>query len=206
MIGLVFSTEEEAAPFLSRYQRGRFEGLAEGEISHDDQVLVALTGTGKIKATLRTERMLRAHRVHRLLHPGTGTALADALETGALVAASQVFEGDRVTLARPTYPRMPLDVPFEALPTVTLVTQDHTVQGQEEHTYWQRIADVSDMSGYAVAYVAATHGVPCHIVKVITGRFGGEDPDFRKTLAGACDALATFLIEEMDALLQDGGR
>ena len=31
MIGIVFATVEEANPFLSRYQRGRFDGLSEGE-------------------------------------------------------------------------------------------------------------------------------------------------------------------------------
>ncbi len=200
MIGIVFATEEEAQPFLSRYERGRFDGMGEGEALHDDQVLVTMLGVGKIKAALRTERLLNRHRPARLVHVGTCTSLVEKLEKGALVAASQVFEGDRVELATPTYPRMPLDVPFDGLPTVTLVTQDHTVQDQEERSYWQRIADVSDMSGYAVAYVAATHGVPCHIAKVITGHFQSEDKHFRKTLAAACETMADFLLGELKTL------
>jgi len=200
MIGLVFATEEEANPFLSRYQRGRFSDLTEGETFQDNDILVSLTGIGKIKATLRTERLLQNHRLTRLLHVGTCTALRDELTEETLVAASQVFEGDRVELAMPTYPRMPLDVPFDGLPQVTLVTQDHTVQGQEERTYWQRIADISDMSGYAVAYVAATHGVPCHIVKVVTGHFQGQNKHFRKTLTAACENVADFLLKELSAL------
>ncbi len=200
MIGILFATEEEAQPFLRRYQRGRFDGLAEGETLQDDQVLVSLTGVGKIKATLRPERLLRQHRLARLLHIGTCTSLNDQLKVGTPVAAAQVFEGDRVELATPTYPRMPLDVPFQELPTVTLVTQDHTVQGQEERSYWQRIADASDMSGYAVAYVAATHGVPCHIVKIVTGHFQSQDKNFRKTLADACETMADFLLRHLDAL------
>ena len=200
MIGLVFSTEEEAQPFLSKYQRGRFDGLVEGETVHDDEILVSLTGVGKIKATLRTERLLNRHKLTRLLHIGTCTALDEALKTGTLVAAAQVFEGDRVELATPTYPRMPLEVPFDNLQQVTLVTQDHMVQGQDERSYWQRIADISDMGGYAIAYVAATHGVSCNIVKVITGHFQSEDKDFRKTLTTACNTMADFLIKQLDAL------
>lgn len=200
MIGIVFASEEEAIPFLNRYQRGRFNGLMEGETLHDDTLLVSLTGTGKIKATLRTERLLQNFRPTRLLHAGTCTALQESLKVGIPVAASQVFEGDRVELATPSYPRMPLDVPFEDIPQATLVTQDHTVRGQEERSYWQRIADISDMSGYAVAYVAATHGVPCHIVKVVTGYFQGTDKDFRKTLASACETMADFLLRELDHL------
>lgn len=200
MIGLVFSTEEEAQPFITKYQRGRFDGLVEGETTHDDEILISLTGVGKIKATLRTERLLNRHKLTRLLHIGTCTALDEKLKTGTLVAAAQVFEGDRVELATPTYPRMPLEVPFDDLQQVTLVTQDHMVQGQDERSYWQRIADISDMGGYAIAYVAATHGVSCNIVKVITGHFQGEDKDFRKTLATACNTMADFLIKQIDAM------
>lgn len=198
MIGIVFATVEEATPFLSRYQRGRFGGLSEGETVQDDNLLVSLTGIGKIKATLRTERLLHNHKLTRLLHVGTCTALREDLTVGTPVAAAQVFEGDRVELATPTYPRMPLDVPFENVPGVTLVTQDHTVQGQEERSYWQRIADISDMSGYAIAYVAATHGVPCHIVKVVTGHFQNPSKNFRKTLTSACETMADFLLKELD--------
>ena len=200
MIGIVFATEEEAHPFLSRYQRGRFNGLSDGETLTDNDLLVSLTGVGKIKATLRTERLLQHHQLTHLLHVGTCTALREDLKNGMLVAASQVFEGDRVELATPTYPRMPLDVPFKKLDRVTLVTQDHTVQGQEERSYWQRIADISDMSGYAIAYVAATHGVPCHIVKVVTGHFQGQSKNFRKTLTSACDIMADFLLKEIETL------
>lgn len=201
MTGIIFATQEEAFPFLNRYQRGRFEGLDEGDVQHDAELLVMITGVGKIKATLRTERLLRRHRLGRLIHAGTCTALNEALKTGCPVGAAQVFEGDRIELAAPTYPRMPLDVPFNGLPTGTLVTQDHTVRGQDERTYWQRIADISDMTGYAVAYVAATHGVPCHIVKVVTGHFGIEDKNFRKTLADACETLAGFLEKEVSRLI-----
>ena len=201
MIALVFATKEEAAPFLSRYARGRFEGLSEGDSAHDDTLLVALTGTGKIKATLRTERMLQQHTVKRLFHVGTCTALSKDLEVGTIVSASQVFEGDRIELAAPTYPRMPLGVPFDELTDGTLVTQDHVIKGESEQSYWQRIADVSDMTGYAIAYVAATHGVPCHIVKVVTGHFSADNKEFRKRFTESNEAMASFMLDHLETLL-----
>lgn len=202
MIGIVFATEEEAGPFLQRYERGRFDSLREGETMFDDHLVVCITGVGKIKATLRTERMLQQHRPSRLLHAGTCTALSDRLQTGDIVAAAQAFEGDRIELSTPTYPRMPLDVPFADLPHGTLVTQDHLLKGVSELSYWQRIADIVDMTGYAVAYVAATYGIPCHIVKIVTGQMQMEDRQFRKTLATACEQLADFLLREFDSLLR----
>ena len=198
MTGIIFSTEEEAGAFLHAYCRGRFEGLSEGETQHDDQILVSLTGSGKIKATLRTERLLRSFKPSRVIHAGTCTSLANHHGVGTVVAASQVLEGDRIELAAPTYPRMPLEVPFADLPHVTLVTQDHTIAGASEQTYWQRIAEIVDMTGYAVAYVAAMYGIPCHIVKVVSGRVGEEDAQLKRTLTSANQAMAKWLLGEID--------
>ena len=193
MIGIVFSTKEEAQPFLATYQRGRFDGLGEGESFHDDTLLVSILGIGKIKGALRTERLLKSYKLKALIHAGTCTALNDKLKIGSVVSVSQVFEGDRIELSAPTYPRMPLAVSLDKLVQVTLVTQDHTVQGATELSYWQRIADVSDMTGYAAAYVAATHGVECQIMKVISGHMGIDDANFRKTLSSAHLTMAEFL-------------
>ncbi|MEM1127120.1 MAG: 5'-methylthioadenosine nucleosidase [Bacteroidota bacterium] len=196
MLGVVFASEEEASPFLSHYKRGRFEGLREGEVLQDDTLLVSITGTGKIKATLRTERLLRAHTLTRLLHVGSCSALTDAFALGSVVAAEQVLEGDRIELAAPAYPRMPLAVPFEGLQTGTLVTQDHTWRDKDEPTYWQRIAQLADMTGYAVSYVTATHGIPCYIVKAVAGFVMESDTSIRKNKAKAHEALARFLVDQ----------
>ncbi|GIV57531.1 MAG: 5'-methylthioadenosine nucleosidase [Rhodothermaceae bacterium] len=203
MLGILFATQEEATSFLQHYERGRFDGLSEGEALHDDTVLVALTGSGKIKATLRTERFLRQYgrSLTRLVHAGTCTALSDALAVGDVVGVHQVLEGDRIELAAPTYPRMPLDVPFDDLPKSILVTQDHPMQGQQERTYWQRIADITDTVGYPIAYVTATHGLPCHLVKVVTGHLNTPDDDLRRTRETACQTLATFLLDHLNVLL-----
>lgn len=194
MTGIVFATEEEAQPFLRKYKRGRLDSLSEGDSVTDGTLLVTVTGLGKIKATLRTERLLRQHQPGRIVHVGTCTALKSDYEIGALVSASQVFEGDRIELAAPSYPRMPLEVPFTGIPQGTLVTQDHMVTGPSEQSYWQRIADFSDMTGYAVAYITAMYGIPCHIVKVVTGRYNSQDTQLRKTLTSAHEAIASFLL------------
>lgn len=200
MLGIVFATAEEAQPFLRTYERGRFDGLAEGETFHDDDVLITLCGVGKIKATLRTERLMQTHKLRRIVHVGTCTALSDTLPLGGLVAATQVFEGDRIELAAPTYPRMPLSNPFDKIKEGTLVTQDHTIKEQTERSYWQRIADMSDMTGYAVAFVTATYGTPCHILKVVTGHLNTQDKNLRKTLSRSYETLGMYLAGEMKKL------
>lgn len=198
MIGVVFATAEEAAPFLKRYQHSRLGELEEGETTHDGDVLVTITGIGKIKATLRTERLLNQFQLDRLLHVGTCTALNEDLATGDLVAVTHVLEGDRIQLSVPSYPRMPLDVPFDNCTEGTLVTHDHGIADDEEYSYWQRIADISDTTGYAIAYVAAQHGTPCHIVKATTGHANQDAGDFRERLEAACQTIADFVLRELE--------
>ncbi len=199
MIGLAFTTEEAAAPFLKQYRHGRLGEVAEGEHTYDDDVLVAITGIGKIKATLRTERLLQRHSLDRLIHPGTCTALTGELPAGAVVGITHVLEGDRIQLSAPSYPRMPLDQPVDTEAEGTLVTHDHGIGNQDELSYWQRIADLSDSTGYAIAYVAAQHGIPCTLLMVPTGRVLDENEDFRQRLADARQTLASALIKQIDS-------
>ncbi len=199
MTALLFSTEDEAAPFLQKYERGRFEGLSAGDALYDDRVLVAITGTGLIKTTLRTERVLRHFKselpLQRVLHAGMCTALSEDLAMGTVVGVSQVLEGDRIEMAAMRYPRMPLDVPFEKLGTVTLVTQNMALDDEKSRSYWSRIAQASDLAGYAVAFVTATYGLPCHILKTVAGSIHAADADVRETRRSANEALAATLIK-----------
>jgi len=166
MIAIVFPTTDDAALLTDVSPGARLDDLEEGTPIQIDDAVVAVTGLGKIKATLATERLLRAHDVEALVHLGPCVGIDDALEPGTLVGASFVLEGDRVELDAPTYPRMPLECPFDVDTDGTLVSQDRP-GGGEEPSYWKRLADVRDETSYPVAYVAAQHGTPCHVVKVV---------------------------------------
>lgn len=203
MIAIVFASEEEARPFLNRYRRGRLGELREGDVVHDGRVLVACTGLGKIKAALRTERLLQTHEVDRLLHAGTCTALRDEYEVGQTVEVEQVLEGDRIELAAPNYPRMPVAPIGAELERVTLVSQDHILTGSDEQSYWQRIAAITDTTGYPIAYVSAMHGVPCHLAKVVTGYPDVEDESLHETLRDAHETIASFLVSEVEEMLDE---
>ena len=53
MTAIVFANLVDASPFLKLYQRGRFEGLEEGDTAQDSDLTVIITGSGKIKSTLQ---------------------------------------------------------------------------------------------------------------------------------------------------------
>jgi hypothetical protein len=167
MLAIVFTTPAEASVLGDLTPDARFDDLDEGTPVQVGDVLVAVTGTGKINATLATERLLRARDVGALVHVGACTGLDDELAADAVMGASFVLEGDRVELEAPTYPRMPLECPFDVDVEGTLVSQDHAPDDADEPGYWERLADARDATGYPVAYVAAQHGTPCHIAKVV---------------------------------------
>jgi nucleoside phosphorylase len=195
MLGIVFTTTEEAAPFVRRHTEGRVEALDEDAPIHTDDLLVAVTGPGKIKATLAAERLLHNHDLEALLHTGTCTALSDELSLGTIMGASFVLEGDRVELDAPTYPRMPLECPYDLPSEATLVSQDHRSDDPDEQSYWERIADARDETAYAVAYVAAQHGTPCYVAKAVAAQAGD---DSSPSSDDAADTIASFLQTVMD--------
>jgi nucleoside phosphorylase len=204
MVGVIFATPDEAAPFLARYRNGRFRQLRADDVAEDGDVLVALTGVGKIRAALRTEHLTRTHALSHLVHAGGCTALAPDLAVGAVVGVTHVLEGDRSRdIEVSAYPRMPLDLPFDAPHAGTLVTQDRGVYEDDERAYWQRLADVGDSTGYAVAYAAARRGVACTIAKAVAGRAGEPSDDVPGDRRAAHEASAAFVLDALAKLLPD---
>jgi len=154
-------------------------------------VTIAVTGPGKINATLATERLLRTHDLDTLVHAGTCVSLSETLDPGTVLGASFVLEGDRVELDNPTYPRMPLSCPLEVSHEGTLVTQDHT-SDDEGRSYWERLADARDHTGYPVAFVAAQHGTTCHIVKAVSETAGESSTGEREVQAAQEKGIAVL--------------
>jgi len=193
MLGLLFSTTDEAVAFVNQCTDARLQAPDVGEYVQAGDVLVGVTGIGKIQAALQAERMLRSHDVDTLLHAGLCAAVTDDLTPDTLLGVSFVLEGDRVDLDAPTYPRMPMECPFDTEHEGTLVSRDHSSPDSDEQSYWERLADVGDTTGYSVAYVAAQHGTPCHIVKAVRSPNAPKD-----TLS----MLSAFLNEQLD--IQEG--
>lgn len=192
MLGIVFTTTNEAAPYVNDHTSGRMDGLEEGRPATIGGHRVVVTGKGKINATLATERLLRQQDLEGIVHTGSATALDDELTPDTLVGVAFVVEGDRIDLEAPTYPRMPLECPVDLPVEGTLVSQDHTPGPEADWSYWERLGDVRDSTGYAIAYVAAQHGTPCYIAKLVTHQ-RGEDVDEASVLQSkGADDLASF--------------
>lgn len=202
MLGFLFATVAEARPFVNAFAKNRVDRIHEGDYIHGENGVVTVTGRGKINATLGTERLLSEYDLDALVHAGGAVSLSDEVEPGAVIGATHVLEGDRVDLEDPSYPRMPLKVPFDSVDEVTLITQDHPTYEPDARSYWERIAEIRDSTGYAVAFVAGQHGVPCHIVKGITGPPGNNVT--QNELAEVYGAVTNVLIDQLESVETPG--
>ncbi|MBL7980030.1 MAG: hypothetical protein JNN12_16955 [Bacteroidetes Order II. Incertae sedis bacterium] len=197
MTAIIFSTQQEAQYFLKQYHAGRFDGLTEGQYDQDNNLIVAITGVGKIKATLRSEQIIKSTKPSKVLHIGTATKYNPQFENNEFIACTQVFEGDRSEFTMPIYPRLSLETPFKHLKEGILVTQEHVSKDPKDRVYWQKIADLSDMESYAIVFVAASNGVPCYVTKVAIGE--SKNVPIKTVLQKGYQQISTFLL---DALAQ----
>lgn len=202
MLGFLFATVAEATPFVHAFAENRVDRIQKGNYIHGGDTVVTVTGRGKINATLGTERLLGEYDLDALVHAGGAVSLSNEVEPGAILGATHVLEGDRVDLEDPSYPRMPLEVPFDSVGEGTLVTQDHPTSDPDARSYWERIAEIRDTTGYAVAFVAGQYGVPCHIVKGITGPVGNNVT--QNESAEVYRALTDVLVNQLESVETPG--
>jgi len=180
MIGILFTTSEAATRFANKYANGRFDPVENDSPVRVGPLLVAMSGRGKIQAALATDRLLQTYDLEKLIHTGPCWSVTDEIEADALIGVSSVLEGDRIDLESRIYPKLPLTVPFDTPTEGVLVSQDHPSDASEDDSgYWERLADVRDNTGYAVAYVAGQHGTTCHVVKAVVDPHDASVP--RKT-------------------------
>ncbi|MBN8587913.1 MAG: hypothetical protein J0L94_06275 [Rhodothermia bacterium] len=193
MTAIFFSTQQEAHFFLKAYHAGRFDGLEEGQFDQDNTIAIAITGVGKIKATLRSEQFIKSIKPSKVLHIGTATKYNAQFNDGEFIACTQVFEGDRIEFTMPIYPRLTIETPFKNLREGILVTQEHVSKDPKDRVYWQKIADLSDMEAYAMVFVAASNGVPCSVVKAAIGE--SKNVPIKTTLQKSYQQISNFLLD-----------
>jgi nucleoside phosphorylase len=200
MMGIVFATEAEAAPFLDlggfkEIAPAHFRLLASSRLPHR----VVISGMGKVAAALATQWMIAECRPIRLVHAGICGALGDraAIRPGTIFrisSASEGFPGPGIPSAIRECAR---DL-WPDLPAAALVTVEHPVFDDGLRTELRRFGELIDMEGAVVARVAGLHGLPCSMIKGVTDFAGsGERPSLHARLAAVSAAIAQCLWEEM---------
>lgn len=162
---------DPAAPLLVVATREEAEHLGA-------DVPVLLTGIGRINATSAlTEVLARGPLPSAVVNVGTAGSLAD----GPASAIHGVHHIRRVLLhdfshsavrrltGAEAYPAIELEVPDAvASESKVLATGDAFVEDSATRARLAEAADLVDMEGYAIAWVARRYGVPVDLIKLVS--------------------------------------
>ena len=161
----------------------------EAEASHfGDDLPVLLTGIGKVRAAMAlTDVLARGPMPSSVLNLGTAGALRDGLtgvhRVGSVVMHDFSHSAVRRITGDDAYP------PIELGEGVRLATGDAFIEDGLTRDRLARDADLCDMEGYAVAFVARRYGVPVELVKIVSD-FADEAAGSRwAEAASACSRL-----------------
>jgi len=205
MIGVLFATHREAAPFLELSQAiqvGR-SPIEIYQVPENPLVLTAVSGMGKVAAAVTCQAMIREYGIQEILNAGACGALQSGanFEPGRLLCVTSAVEGDHEVMGRLLEPRISDGRMDWDLPAARLVTTDCAVFDFQRRKALAAIADLVDMEGAAIARVAAMYDTPWTMIKGVTDAAGPNDrQDLEKHLALVSDAIGAFLWDQIRRL------
>lgn len=197
-IGVIAALPEEADALFS--SQGETRDSVRTVALADRTIVIAISGIGKVNATLAASRLVLTHHAEMLFVVGTAGALGDRHGAFLLTEAIQIDYGARRSdgfahyragdwpigdAAELHFAAMAIDSP---LPCARIATGDAFVECATHAAYLHDTlgCDLIDMETGAVAQAAAALGVPWAGIKATTdGADGGSAGDFTANLIRA---------------------
>ncbi len=200
MMGIVYATRREAAPFLSLMfaepmtVRPFLIFQSSGESC--PPCIVVISGMGKVAATVATTYLVLVHRVSVLVNAGLcgRLALGSRWSVGDLLRISTAVEGDCNRFGHEEQAVACDTRWFGELKSVRLVTNDRPVFDAAWRARLTGIGELADMEGAAVARVARLFGIPCAMIKGISDV---ADEAGRQDLAGNIDWVSRRIADAL---------
>jgi len=175
LTAVVAAMPEELAPLVAgipslRGRRARYGRSLRGRLG-DAEVVLACTGEGRERAMRGTVEVLDSYPVDLLLGVGTAGGLTPALESGTLVVASRLHDGEG-PVARPDPGWVDRALAHRGTVEGTVLTSERILcSAAEKAAAHSRMAAngpaVVDLESAAFATAAARAGVPCLIVRAV---------------------------------------
>ena len=176
MIGIIFATNEEAAPFLAT--------------KPPSNVLVEISGIGLESARLSSERLVQKG-VKAIVNPGICAGLHNRVKRGSVYRVASV-----VTEELKAAVNVGLGVGLKKL-----ISVEKPLHDIEKRKKFARDYDLLDMEGYAVARVCEKNNIPCLLLKAVTD-FGDKfaKHDIKKYIQPTSETLADATLYAIEGL------
>ena len=175
MIGIIFATDEEAAPFLEK---------------DVPNVMVEISGVGLEAARLSSEKLVKKG-AKILINAGICAGLHNRVKRGAVYRVASVFTEELKTAVN-----IGLGLSLKKLVSVEKPLHDVSRKKELAKDY-----DLLDMEGYAVARVCEQNNIPCLLLKAVTD-FGDNfaKEDIKKFIKPTSKTLAKALLFALEGL------
>ena len=207
MIGVLFATEREAAPFLGLVGGEKREDTPFG--THTFSVpgarpavagIVIITGIGPAAAVAATTHLLNVHSVQMVVNAGICGSLSGTPGVGDIVRIAEAQLCTDIDTAdehgAQALGAAPLSL-WPELPAARLVSVSEPVFDPDLRTRFAALADCVDQEGAAVAATCEAQNVPCHLLKGVSDL---ADHEGRDDLQRNLDSVSAQIAE----LLSDG--
>ena len=171
MIGIIFATELEAAPFRNK------------EISSNVKIKIA-DSIGLESARLVTEELIEAGAT-LIINAGVCAALHNRLERGSVYRVSMVVTEELKAAVN-------VGVGFGLK---KLVSVEEALYQPDRKKELARNYDLVDMEGYAVARACEAHDIPCILLKGVTD-FGDSNAkkEIKENITPVSETVADALV------------
>jgi len=199
MIGIIFATRMEAAPFLEAVNAAPVDEspltLFHGALPREGKGLfVAISGMGGINAAIATQALILSYGVRRIVHAGICGALStgEGIETHDVFRIKEAVKADR----KRTYHCDPEWWGF--LEDARLVTSDAPVFDEEQRERLALKGGLVDMEGAVVCRVSKMYSLPCSIIKGVTDFADSQGEKMvKKNIGPVSQKVAATLLGEL---------
>ncbi|HBH45834.1 MAG TPA: hypothetical protein DDX47_00490 [Candidatus Jacksonbacteria bacterium] len=156
--GIICAMKEETAMIIETLKLQKKPKNILPLFENQDIVLVE-SMVGKVAAGLATAYLLKHFAPKKIINIGLAGALNPAFEPGDTFFVSEVFQHDAyipiVSYQNDFYQRIAGEIPDDhARPAVRLTTGDQFIDNRKKLAALKAKADLVDMEGFAIAYVA----------------------------------------------------
>jgi nucleoside phosphorylase len=167
-IGIVCAMREEVEKIIIAFGLSKIESQLDYKIYQNNHIVLIESSIGKVASALATTILINKFNVEQLINIGLAGAIKP-INTGTAYFISSVNQHDALMpfddYQQDMYQNINCTVPKQINQTATLTTGDQFITDSSKIN---TNADMVDMEGFAVAYVANRYNIPITLIKGIS--------------------------------------
>jgi adenosylhomocysteine nucleosidase len=167
-IGIVCAMREEVEKINTAFHLTLIESQLDYKIYQNSRITLIESSIGKVASTLATTILINKFHVDQLINIGLAGAIKP-VTFGSAYFVSSVTQHDAFIpfdhYQQDMYQSIDCNVPNQATNTAVLTTGDQFIT---DNTQIKNGADIVDMEGFSVAYVASRYDLPITLIKGVS--------------------------------------